>query len=77
MKDELMPLTLLYPDGSGLTALEWALRKKRPKVFELMLDMVRMVKNNYPFSKMLLSAIPQMVQEDSSIIYSFFDDCIF
>ena len=72
-----MPLTLLHPDALGLTALDWALRKKRPKVFELMLDMVRMVKNNYQFSKMLLPAIPQMIQEESSIIYRFFNDCIF
>ena len=57
-EDILMPLTLLYPDQMGLTSIDWALRKKRPRIFELMLDMVRMVGKDYAYTKMMIPAFP-------------------
>lgn len=39
-QDENMPLVILHPDDNGDTALEIALKKQRPKCFELMIDML-------------------------------------
>ena len=73
----LMPLTLLYPDKDGLTSIDWALRKKRPRIFEYMLDLVSLVQSNFPASRMLLYAFPNMIKEESHVIYHFFDESIF
>ena len=57
-EDMLMPMTLLHPDKMGRTPIDWALRKKRPRVFELMLDLLRMVGKDYAYTKMMIPAFP-------------------
>jgi ankyrin repeat protein len=52
-----MPLVILHPDDNGDTALEIALKKQRPKCFELMIDMLEDYQEFF-ISKMMLNSFP-------------------
>lgn len=55
-----MPLVILSPDKDSKTAIDIAIKNKRLKSMELMLDLLE----DYPsisLSKMMLNSIPYMV----------------
>jgi hypothetical protein len=59
-QDQNMPLVILNPDENGDTALELALKKQRPKCFELMIDLLEDYESFF-LSKMMLNSFPQMI----------------
>jgi hypothetical protein len=75
-EDDTMPLTLLHPDPDGFTALDIACKEKRPKTFELMIDLLEPF-NKFCLSKMLLSVFPHMIDESSDMIVKFFSSAVY
>ena len=71
-----MPLTLLHPDPDGKTALDIACELKRPKSFELMIDLIEPF-NKFCLSKMLLSVFPHMIQLGSDMVVKFFHSAVY
>ena len=69
-----MPLVILSPDNNGLTALDWAIRRQRPKSFELMINLLEPM-NHFCLSKMMLSSFPGMIKQGSDMIWKFFNTC--
>jgi len=60
-RDRNMPLVILNPDAKGMTALDWALKRNRPKSFELMINLLEPF-DNVCLSKMMLSSFPSMIK---------------
>ena len=73
-QDENMPLVILHPDDNGDTALEIALKKQRPKCFELMIDMLEDYQEFF-ISKMMLNSFPQMIANSTDMIVKFLSTC--
>jgi hypothetical protein len=71
-----MPLVILNPDENGDTALELALKKQRPKCFELMIDLLEDYESFF-LSKMMLNSFPQMIHQSTDLIVKFFSSCTF
>jgi hypothetical protein len=70
------PLTLLYPDPDGKTALDIALEKNRPKSFELMIDMLEGY-TEYMLSKLMLSVVPFMINNANETIQRFYKGAVY
>lgn len=58
--DRSMPLIILSPDKDSKTAIDIAIKNKRLKSMELMLDLLEDYPS-YSLSKMMLDSIPYMV----------------
>ena len=71
-----MPLVLLYPANNGETALDTALKKQRPKSFELMIDILGQFDGLF-LSKMMLKCLPRMINMGTDMIVKFFSTCIY
>ena len=71
-----MPLTLLHPDADGNTALDIAIKAKRPKSFELMIDLIEPF-DTFCLSKMILSVLPNMINEGSDGVVKFFNSAVY
>ena len=71
-----MPLVILNPDNDGLSALQIALAKQRPKCFELFIDMLEGY-SGFCITKMMLQSLEDMIVHGSEIIVKFFDTCTF
>ena len=76
MQDKNMPLVILHPDDNGNTALELALKKQRPKCFELMIDMLEDYESFF-LSKMMLNSFPQMIAQSTDMITKFLSSCVY
>lgn len=63
-----MPLVILNRDCGGMTALERALSFKKPKSFELMLDMLSSF-DELCVSKMILKSLQTMLKSESDLIW--------
>lgn len=75
-EEKIVPLVLLKPDSRGKTALELAQEFKRPKGFNLMINMLINF-YDFSFSKMILSQLIHLVSFNTEIPEKFFDNSYF
>ena len=66
--EEYIPLLILKPDQNGETAVDKAIKEKRPKSFELLLTMLKPY-TNFAISKMMFNSFPNILKQESELIY--------
>lgn len=57
----LMPSLILHPNEHGMTALDLAVEKHRPKAFRYMIQLLAEVTQDFCLTKLMLDIIPRMV----------------
>lgn len=67
---------MLHPNNKGKTALEMSLDARRPKVFQLMLDLLEPFDGRM-LAHMLINQLPFIIRNCNQLNLKFLDTCVY